>query len=468
MIRTMIVDDEYLVRQGLIHILPWSQFDMEIVAEADNGESALQYMAEHDVDLLITDLTMPVMNGFELMEQVRNEYPQILTVVLTCHQDFDYVQDALTLGALDYMVKTQLEPGKVESVLRRITDRMKQLRDTRYIQTEQQPAPVQWGMLVIPDANHLLNRNVHDLEAEERAAPIVLLDNQACFIPKSGQPDALEAERLASRLERHGAHSLIMVSGLQSYHASEAALKLNGFLERDWFYIKQAGKRVYELAFERMAGQVGAEPMCEWGKAWRRFAWLFDREAWASFEQLTVQSRPDKNKLKQHICETISGWAEIFHQAQLSRLARELKEAGSWSRSAELLQEIRMLLGHSAAAQQMSKEVCMSIMQAVEQMKRELHSGVGQEDIARSVNISRGYFSKCFKDLIGIPFNEAMKSFRIRKAKELLKESNGLPVYRIAEKTGFQDERYFSKVFREAVGMLPSEYRSRHAASDSY
>ncbi|MGO4269761.1 response regulator, partial [Paenibacillus sp. TAF58] len=124
MIKVMIVDDDKLVRKGLISAMPWHDFDMEVVGEASNGEKALEFIAANAVDLLLTDLAMPVMSGIELLKIVRKQYPSIYTVVLTFHQDFEYIQEALRLGAIDYIAKVQLEKERFEEVLERIYKRI--------------------------------------------------------------------------------------------------------------------------------------------------------------------------------------------------------------------------------------------------------------------------------------------------------------------------------------------------------
>lgn len=126
MIKVLIVDDDKLVRKGLISAMPWAQFDMQIVGEASNGAKALEFLEQENVDLLLTDLAMPVMSGIELMKTVSERYPHIRIVVLTLHQDFEYIQTALRMGAIDYIAKIQLEKERFDEVLGRIHKRMKE------------------------------------------------------------------------------------------------------------------------------------------------------------------------------------------------------------------------------------------------------------------------------------------------------------------------------------------------------
>ncbi|WP_042166982.1 response regulator transcription factor [Paenibacillus gorillae] len=122
MIQAYIVDDESLVRKGLKMIFPWEKYGIEIIGEAASGDRAKLYLQEHPntVQLLVTDITMPGMTGLELMHWVREFDASIKMVVLTCHQDFDYIQEALRIGAIDYIVKTQLETQDLDELLERI------------------------------------------------------------------------------------------------------------------------------------------------------------------------------------------------------------------------------------------------------------------------------------------------------------------------------------------------------------
>ncbi|MBW7455400.1 response regulator [Paenibacillus sepulcri] len=109
MIQALIVDDESLVRKGMRLMFPWNKFGVEIAGEAATGEKAMEFLRAHPIQLLMTDITMPGMSGLELVRQAQELDPAIKVVILTCHQDFDFIQEALRMGAVDYIVKTQLE-----------------------------------------------------------------------------------------------------------------------------------------------------------------------------------------------------------------------------------------------------------------------------------------------------------------------------------------------------------------------
>ncbi|MBP1990500.1 response regulator [Paenibacillus eucommiae] len=124
MLNVLVVDDDHLVRTGFITIMPWSRHGLRVVGDVNNGEKALAFLRDNPVDLLITDLSMPVMSGIELMRQARRLLPRLRMVVLTFHHEFEYAQEAIRLGALDYITKVELEEDRMDEVLQRIVLRI--------------------------------------------------------------------------------------------------------------------------------------------------------------------------------------------------------------------------------------------------------------------------------------------------------------------------------------------------------
>lgn len=124
MLNVLVVDDDHLVRTGFITIMPWEKHGLQVVGDVGNGDKALAFLREHPVDLLITDLAMPFMSGIELMKQAKRLQPRLKMVVLTFHHEFEFAQEAIRLGALDYITKVELEEDRLDEVLRRIAGRI--------------------------------------------------------------------------------------------------------------------------------------------------------------------------------------------------------------------------------------------------------------------------------------------------------------------------------------------------------
>lgn len=115
-VRVLIIDDELPLRQEL-RSMPWSIFGAELVGEAENGEEALELCIALVPDLVISDITMPIMDGMELFRSVKKRFPHIQFVLLTCHSDFHYAQEALKLGALDYFTKLSFDEEDMKTAI---------------------------------------------------------------------------------------------------------------------------------------------------------------------------------------------------------------------------------------------------------------------------------------------------------------------------------------------------------------
>lgn len=115
--KIMIVDDEIFVRLGIKSIADWESHGYQMVCEATNGVEALEKIEQYSPDIVLTDLMMDKMDGFELIEQCGVKYPHIKFVVLSSYNDFDKVRKAMKLGAEDYIFKLTVKPEEILNVL---------------------------------------------------------------------------------------------------------------------------------------------------------------------------------------------------------------------------------------------------------------------------------------------------------------------------------------------------------------
>lgn len=105
MYNVMLVDDERWVRTSLRHMLEETQLPFQIVYECSNGREALEWQERHSVDLILSDVKMPVMDGIMLAEQLREKKPNIHVILVSGHGDFQFVQKAIRNGVHDYLLK---------------------------------------------------------------------------------------------------------------------------------------------------------------------------------------------------------------------------------------------------------------------------------------------------------------------------------------------------------------------------
>ncbi len=332
-IHAMLVDDEVIVRRGLRFMLPFEKYDIEIVAEASSGEGALQLMEKSPIQLLFTDITMPGMNGLELMKQVNLRYPLVKTVVLTCHQDFGYIQEALRLGAIDYIVKTQIEDSEVDELLSRIKEK------------------------VLGTSALDINKYSNNAYSRQSWTSLQWIIDDDTF------KDMMHA---ISCITDPGIYKTVLEE------ASKWEEKLPGFFSNNW-----------------------KQKLC------------------------------DNNLSKDMLASAIN--------IERKEISQKLINTGY------------------------SEEIILAILKALDMAYLNIGK-IRQEDICSQINMSRSYFSKSFKEIIGRTFIEYVQDMSIKQAKILLRTTNR-PLYQIAEQCGFQDDKYFSKIFREKTGQSVSEYR---------
>jgi DNA-binding NarL/FixJ family response regulator len=134
MIKVLLVDDQSLIRQGLRALLEL-EADLEIVGEAENGQQAINFVAEFQPDVVLLDIRMPIMDGVAATREIQKRFVKTKILVLTTFDDDEYVSAALQNGAMGYLLKdtpseelavairavhkgyTQLGPGIVKKLL---------------------------------------------------------------------------------------------------------------------------------------------------------------------------------------------------------------------------------------------------------------------------------------------------------------------------------------------------------------
>ncbi|WP_052759589.1 response regulator [Paenibacillus sp. DMB20] len=121
MMNVMIVEDETIMRLAMTTLIDWGSNGFRIVYEANNGDQALQYIKEQPaVDIVITDLKMPVMDGLELIDELNQLEVTPHVVVLSAYDDFELVRKAFKRGVHDYILKSEMDPDVVLDLLNRI------------------------------------------------------------------------------------------------------------------------------------------------------------------------------------------------------------------------------------------------------------------------------------------------------------------------------------------------------------
>ena len=132
MFQTLLVDDDFLVRSYLKTLDSWEKAGYEVVRDVQDGEEALEVMNQEKIDIVVTDISMPLMDGIELIKAVKKNWPEVSVIVLSCHDDFEYVKEAMRLGADEYILKNTLDENSLLEVLEKAKAQIEVKKDKDY------------------------------------------------------------------------------------------------------------------------------------------------------------------------------------------------------------------------------------------------------------------------------------------------------------------------------------------------
>ncbi|MGP4042479.1 response regulator transcription factor [Gracilibacillus sp. D59] len=164
MYKILLVDDEIEIRSGLKNYFPWNNLGFEVIHDCENGRKALAYLDENQVDVILTDIRMPVMDGIKLAKKVFHDKKQTKVILLSGYKEFHYAKEAMKYGVVDYIVK----PGKYDEIQEVFTN-LKQQLDTD-ISTKYSKAYPNYTDNIIETIKAFTIKNYADISLEDLAA----------------------------------------------------------------------------------------------------------------------------------------------------------------------------------------------------------------------------------------------------------------------------------------------------------
>ena len=127
MLKVLVVEDEEMIRKGIVLAVDWAALDCVVVGEAADGLQALKAVERYDPSLIITDLKMPNMDGIQMMEALRARGSRAYVIILTAYDSFTYARSALRLGAVDFLLKP-FHDGELEAAVIKLRRRLTPVR----------------------------------------------------------------------------------------------------------------------------------------------------------------------------------------------------------------------------------------------------------------------------------------------------------------------------------------------------
>lgn len=488
MYRVMIVDDELYIRKSFRNRIDWASYQMEIVGEAANGEEAYSLVPQLKPDLMFVDIRMPVLDGFDLASLLKEEYPEIIVIIISAYNDFQYARKAIENGVFDYLLKP-LDEEELDKTLKRLLIRLEDREEQGKVISlyDFQNADLngqQFLCLCLYEKSgterELLNQRLlqRQLAGVGSLFRIVGHNMPLCQIFCCCAP-VLDQNRLTEELTAladAGWSGHFAVIGISSLHQGTEET------DRDTFF--------YSIA---EAVSASKEKLFDSGR--RVFCWLQKQDLVSDVSpydapQLAMirsaLSKKDYGQAKQGLLSYINAfdWNQIPDiitiEMIVSTVMEQLFKAGwdsgmvpevqvytndfrktnfvlQFDRPDDLRERLCRLV--EVLLEEMSSKNSSDLAQRIAQYIQENYAGnLQMEELERQFFMSSSSLLLAFKKKKGMTITAYIEAVRMEKAKELLK-SGLYSVQDTAEAVGYLDANYFCKAFKRYTGSTPSKYR---------
>lgn len=483
--RVLIVEDDKFFRFAMKKTIRWAENGLELVGEAVHGGAALEFLEKEQVNIVLTDMNMPIMNGVKLTEEIKKKYPHIMVVALSAYDDFELVKEAMKLGASDYLLKQDMEEQDIG----------KKIADT-------------WQSYVKELAEKVwLHEGIMKLLKEENAEDSLWL-----------------GEYLSDCLEIKKGIFICLLRSLKGRWKTESMELKESILQirygQEWiFFLREPEHLSERRKIEEKALLTGEIQSLAEENSWvgacsrtiRNIAQLGDiwtevreRLECASFSgrtgilmpgeepkdrilhwEYTPQEKTDRMTCEQALAELRSlteTMRKVMPDAEhvrrnFLRFLEVILQAGHFKTAAFDHMEVYRQLCSTFTLKEKEQLMESYMIGLFEQKKKNGYSdavqggisfiesnymnAVSLKDIADNASMNETYFSNLFKREVGIGIIDYLNRTRIEAAKRLL-EHTTLKNYEVGEHVGIFNASYFSTLFRKETGMTIQEYRKKY------
>lgn len=483
--KILIVEDDINFRYAIRELVSWDEYGFEVVGEAVNGRQALEILKEKEVNIVLTDMEMPIMDGVTLTAKIKKLYPNIRIVALSAFDDFSFVKESMRLGAEDYILKQDLSTDTIIGVLQSLCE--KSLNEQKRHQFQKELLDyIQEKTQKIDSESNLYNelktrrnmtlclvkskREIHGQEEQRYEGNLILCMKaeedfwiflyQLPRVHSKSEEAVFQIEILSRMRERFQGDVQIGVSdligdfsGLPSmYKMAKTALtyfcyfpeeQIIHYLDIRKFeeirirnYLYQPPKNFLDVNSEELE-----QVLEEYEKNLERY---MPEENFVNkgFVNIYREFRKGVNKENSEL-EMLNYYEEI----------RKIDSVRSkFDYTIKLAQKMR------PQDQKIYKGKHKEIRRALEYIAFHYTDDISLHDIAEYVGLSENYFSNLFKQEIGENLITYVNKVRIENAKKIL-QNKSLKVYEVAEAVGYKNATYLSTMFKRITGMSISEFK---------
>lgn len=501
--KILIADDEDYTREGLIEGIDWEEFGIDEMMQAMNGDEALRIVKWFRPDIVLTDIRMPKMDGIAFAEEMLKAIPQSKLIFISGYMETEYLKSAIRLSAIDYIEKP-IDVDQVRKALRKAVDQIARERKTREVDEGNRELRQQ-------KLFELLTHRDSDGRAVEKFAGEVgfpLSGKYVCVevqFPRCRKAAGTEMDKVLEMIRETEGKAvgiwqdnalfevIIAYPGRIGYRLGplyrrimdhwpecKVAVGIEAGDHRNIYNSCRTARAAMNRAFYRPEQRMfeinenilqqkrfmepgiygsflrtlpeGPQKTAEWFRG--LFEDLFSREYYQKEQIYTLMLSLLTAVFKQ-FPESYDSLPRVQGEEQLQAYLMEM----------DSLQEMQVftekILGHV----QEREEKLSGYGRIVRDVMDYIAKHYGEENlstarIAEHFHFSQTYMNVLFKQETKVTLKQYLSSYRLEKAKQLLEHDYG-KVTEIAEKCGFANANYFAKVFREATGMTPMEYRDR-------
>lgn len=519
MYQVMLVDDEILVRERISKRIPWESLGYRLAAVCENGKEAMEVLKEREIDLVLTDICMPYIDGLELAKFIYNEKKSTKVVILSGYDEFSYAKEALKYQALSYVLK----PVTADELMRTLSEAKERL-DERKVQ-EQAASAYLDGLEVLKEQlllqlvlGNVTTETLQDkcaeygiaFEGESYLAVAVHIrekTSESCLLQIAALAKSVSGNVLAF-VGTEEKQLILLIRQCNNRQIMEEARMVCGellvYAEKEFGYHIGflIGNCVSDLADICVSYQnaLKLKEFLYLGHGEFLLEWeFFLKHKWDIIRWLkTIQDRRQrivlavKSNLKEEVRKELEGFQQECRECWISKSKAVVALQGmifamissvnqiELEEDEELFlkgQESIIALPQCIDLSEMTEEAVRFFQEAADILESnrgsygerqammaidyiEKHYAdpeLSLSGLCQELAISVSYFSAAFKEYAGKTFVEALTEQRMKKARELL-ESETLKMYEIAEKCGYRDAGYFGVAYKKFYGMTPREH----------